>query len=79
VPRLSGNHVELDITEQQQHADGESISTQRASYRLVGDLGTWLQIGGATTSTRTGAVSGHSLTTRADELVWRVRVDAVNE
>ena len=81
VPRLSGNHIELDISEQQEHAEGELISTQRASSHVSGELGAWLPLGGvAAAASRTNAtLLGHALSTQEDDVTWWVRVDEVKQ
>jgi hypothetical protein len=78
-PRVSGSRVVLEISMQQEHAEGEAISTQHTSSRISGELGRWLRVDSSNGETHRKTVNGNSLSTREDELEWWVRVDEVKE
>ena len=77
VPRLAGTHVELEISTRQERADGEVISTQRATSQVSGEMGMWLRMGSV--AHRATPINSHSLSTRRDELEWWVRVDEIEQ
>jgi type II secretory pathway component GspD/PulD (secretin) len=75
TPRLSGEQVVLDISQQSQqvNSNNRDIQTQSLSTQVTGRLGEWIQLGGvseSSSSTRSGILS-RSYSTQSDaQSVW---------
>jgi hypothetical protein len=80
-PRLSGEHVTLDINPRQESAGpAGAIDFQRIATSVSGRLGEWIELGGIGeqgTSSVGGLASSSSSSTQSVRSVW-VRVDALD-
>lgn len=75
TPRLSGEQVTLDITQQSERRadDGGGVQTQRLSTRVTGRLGEWLRLGGvdeSASSQNSGVAGGHYATGSDEQAIW---------
>ncbi|TXH23332.1 MAG: hypothetical protein E6Q99_08120 [Elusimicrobia bacterium] len=65
IPRLAGDRVTLDISQQADAAGaGGSVATQRLSTTVSGRLGEWIELGGGGRRATTGERGGISLSTQ---------------
>ena len=79
TPRIRGNEVILEISQQDERVAGGNIQTQSLNTQVVGRLGSWIQLGGvseSSSSTRRGVLS-RSYGTDSNELAIWVKVDAL--
>lgn len=79
TPRLSGQQVMLDISQQAEQAstDASGIQTQHLSTQVAGALDQWIPLGGvreSSSSQRSGILS-RKYTTQSDDLEIWVRVE----
>lgn len=76
VPRLNGERVTLDITQQADSVGGAgrgSISTQRLSTTVSGRLGEWIELGGSgrqASGEQSGALSLSTSDARDNRSIW---------
>lgn len=74
MPRVSGSTVFLDIaTQQEAFSRGGAIQGQRASSTVSGRLGEWIELGGVSVNSASGATSALSSRDRArteDRRIW---------
>jgi type II secretory pathway component GspD/PulD (secretin) len=78
TPRIRGDEVILEISQQDQRVGGGNIQTQSLNTQVIGRLGYWLQLGGvseSSSSTNRG-ISSRSYGTDSNELSIWVKVDA---
>jgi len=78
TPRVSGETVILDIQQRSDAVRGGRIETQQVQTQVSGRLGTWIALGGVTSSNTTNqrSLGGRSYSTQSDERnVW-VKVEA---
>jgi hypothetical protein len=78
TPRMRGNEVILEISQQDERVTGGNIQTQSLNTQVVGRLGSWIQLGGvseSSSSTSRGVLS-RSYGTDSNELAIWVKVDA---
>lgn len=65
IPRLAGDRVTLDISQQADAAGpGGSVATQRLSTTVSGRLGEWIELGGGGRRAAAGDRSGVNLSTQ---------------
>ena len=78
TPRLNGDQVIMEISQQDERVAGGGIQSQSLNTQVIGRLGTWMQLGGVSeSSTRTdNGVLSRSYSTGANELSIWVKVDA---
>lgn len=78
TPRVNGDQVILDISQQDERVNGGGIQSQSLNTQVSGRLGAWMQLGGVSeSSSRTdNGVLSHSYSTGANELAIWVKVDA---
>jgi type II secretory pathway component GspD/PulD (secretin) len=79
TPRIRGNEVILEISQQDERVAGGNIQTQSLNTQVVGRLGSWMQLGGvseSSSSTSRGVLS-RSYGTDSNELSIWVKVDAL--
>jgi len=77
TPRLNGDQVILDISQQDERVGGNGIHSQSLSTQVTGRLGSWIQLGGvseSSSSTNSGILS-RSYSTGGSELSVWVKVD----
>lgn len=77
TPRVNGDQVILDISQQDERVGGNGIQSQSLNTQVVGRLGSWIQLGGvseSSSSTNSGILS-RSYSTGANELSVWVKVD----
>ncbi len=76
TPRLNGNRVTLDITQQADRPAGYgrgTIDTQRLSTTVSGRLGEWIELGGGgrqTTGNQSGTLSLSTSDARDNRSIW---------
>lgn len=75
TPRLAGERITLDISQQaeQRAAAGGGIQTQSLSTQVTGRLGEWLPLGGVSESSRaqsSGLLSGQYATQNDEQTIW---------
>src|SRR5688572_9808253 len=78
TPRIRGNEVILDISQQDERVAQGNVQTQSLNTQVIGKLGSWMQLGGASessSSTSRGVLS-RSYGTNNNELSIWVKVDA---
>lgn len=78
TPRVNGDQVILDISQQDERVGGNGIQSQSLNTQVVGRLGSWIQLGGvseSSSSTNSGILS-RSYSTGGNELSVWVKVDA---
>ncbi|MDY6945621.1 MAG: hypothetical protein SXG53_07875, partial [Pseudomonadota bacterium] len=78
TPRVNGDVVVLEISQQDERVAGGGIQSQSLNTQVSGRLGTWLQLGGVSESASrsdSGIVS-RNYSTGANELSIWVKVDA---
>jgi len=79
TPRIAGEQVVLEISQQAQRLDSNNrdVQTQSLSTQVSGRLGEWIQLGGISESSSAtyGGILSHSYSTQSDaQSVW-VKVD----
>ena len=79
TPRIRGNEVILEISQQDERVSGGNIRTQALNTQVVGQLGSWMQLGGVSesSSSASGGLSSRSYSTNNNELAIWVKVDAL--
>lgn len=77
TPRVRGNEVILEISQQDERVTGGNIQTQSLDTQVVGRLGAWIELGGVSeSSSSTGrGVLSRSYGTDSNELSIWVKVD----
>jgi hypothetical protein len=81
TPRINGDRVYVEIATQQQRPEaGAASSIQSASTTLSGPIGTWIEIGGVTSSsversTRLGAGAAARTSTQEDRRIMQIKVE----
>ncbi|MBL8271943.1 secretin N-terminal domain-containing protein [Steroidobacter sp.] len=78
TPRVNGDQVILDISQQDERVTGGGIQSQSLNTQVTGRLGSWMQLGGVSESssqTNNGVLS-RSYSTGSNELSIWVKVDA---
>lgn len=78
TPRVRGDEVILEISQQDERVAGGNIQTQSLNTQAIGRLGSWMQLGGvseSSSSTSRGVLS-RSYGTDSNELSIWVKVDA---
>ena len=74
VPRLNGNRVTLDISQQAASQGGYgSINSQRLSTTVSGRLGEWIELGGSgrqASGSQGGALSASTSDARDNRSIW---------
>lgn len=78
TPRIRGNEVILDISQQDERVAGGNVQTQSLNTQVIGRLGSWMQLGGvseSSSSTSSGVLS-RSYGTNSNELSIWIKVDA---
>lgn len=78
TPRVNGDQVILDISQQDERVSGGGIQSQSLNTQVTGRLGAWMQLGGVSeSSSRTDSgVLSRSYSTGGNELSIWVKVDA---
>lgn len=78
TPRVNGDQVILDISQQDERVDGGGIQSQSLNTQVMGRLGSWIQLGGVSeSSSRTDSgILSRSHSTGGNELSIWVKVDA---
>lgn len=78
TPRVNGDQVILDISQQDERVAGGGIQSQSLNTQVIGRLGTWMQLGGVSeSSTRTDSgVLSRNYSTGGNELSIWVKVEA---
>lgn len=78
TPRVNGDQVILDISQQDERVDGGGIQSQSLNTQVMGRLGTWIPLGGVSeSSSRTDrGILSRSHSTGGNELSIWVKVDA---
>lgn len=78
TPRVNGDQVILDISQQDERVAGDGIQSQSLETQVSGRLGTWIQLGGVSeTSTRTDSgILKRNYSTGGNELSIWVKVEA---
>lgn len=78
TPRVNGDQVILDISQQDERVGGNGIQSQSLNTQVTGRLGAWMQLGGISESssrTDSGTLS-RNYSTGANELSIWVKVEA---
>jgi len=78
TPRIRGNEVILEISQQDERVARGNIQTQSLNTQVIGRLGSWMQLGGvseSSSSTSSGILS-RSYGTESNELSIWIKVDA---
>lgn len=78
TPRVNGDQVILDISQQDERVAGGGIQSQSLNTQVIGRLGTWMQLGGVSeSSTRTDSgILSRNYSTGGNELSIWVKVEA---
>lgn len=78
TPRVNGDQVILDISQQDERVAGGGIQSQSLSTQVSGRLGTWMQLGGVSESSSqsSSGMLSHNYSTGGNELSIWVKVDA---
>ena len=78
TPRVNGDHVTLDISQQDERVAGGGIQSQSLYTQVIGRLGRWMQLGGVSeSSSRTDSgILSRSHSTGSNELSIWVKVEA---
>ena len=77
TPRVNGDQVILEISQQDERVGGNGIQSQSLNTQVIGRLGSWIQLGGvseSSSSTNSGILS-RSYSTGGNELSVWVKVD----
>jgi type II secretory pathway component GspD/PulD (secretin) len=78
TPRVNGDEVILEISQQDERATGGNIQSQSLNTQVIGRLGTWMQLGGVSESssrTDSGILSRRHSTGGNELSIW-VKVEA---
>ncbi|HEY0684001.1 MAG TPA: secretin N-terminal domain-containing protein [Steroidobacter sp.] len=77
TPRVAGDQVILDISQQDERVSGGGIQSQSLNTQVMGRLGTWIQLGSVSeSSSRTDrGILSRNYSTGANELAIWVKVD----
>jgi type II secretory pathway component GspD/PulD (secretin) len=78
TPRVRGNEVILEISQQDERVAGGNIQTQSLNTQVIGRLGSWMQLGGvseSSSSTSRGVLSRSYGTDNNELSIW-IKVDA---
>jgi len=78
TPRVRGNEVILEISQQDERVAGGNIQTQSLDTQVIGRLGSWMQLGGvseSSSSTSRGVLSRGYRTDSNELSIW-VKVEA---
>lgn len=77
TPRVNGDQVSLEITQQDERIGGNGIESQSLNTQVMGRLGSWIQLGGVSESSSRAdsGVVDRSYSTGANELGLWVKVD----
>jgi type II secretory pathway component GspD/PulD (secretin) len=78
TPRVNGEQVVLDISQQDERVERGGIQTQSLNTQVAGRLGSWIQLGGiseSSSSSNSGILSQQYRTAGNELSVW-VKVDA---
>lgn len=81
TPRLSGDQVTLDISQQSERRadDGSGVRTQSLSTHMTGRLGEWLRLSGvdeSASSRHSGMLGGRYATSSDEQALWVKVADA---
>jgi type II secretory pathway component GspD/PulD (secretin) len=78
TPRLNGDQVILDISQQDERVAGGAIQSQSLNTQVMGRLGSWIQLGGVSESSSRSdsGILNRSYSTGSNELAIWVKVDA---
>lgn len=78
TPRLTGDQVILEISQQDERVGGNGIQSQSLNTQVIGRLGSWIQLGGVseTSSSTSSGILSRSYSTGGNELAVWVKVDA---
>jgi type II secretory pathway component GspD/PulD (secretin) len=78
TPRVNGELVMLDISQQDERATGGNIQSQSLNTQVSGRLGTWIQLGGVSESSSRSdsGILSRSYSTGANELSIWVKVES---
>jgi type II secretory pathway component GspD/PulD (secretin) len=77
TPRVNGDQVILEISQQDERVGGNGIQSQSLNTQVVGRLGSWIQLGGVseTSSSTSSGILSRSYSTGGTELSVWVKVD----
>lgn len=77
TPRVNGDQVILEISQQDERVGGNGIQSQSLNTQVVGRLGSWIQLGGVseTSSSTSSGILSRSYSTGGNELSVWVKVD----
>jgi type II secretory pathway component GspD/PulD (secretin) len=77
TPRVNGDQVILEISQQDQRVGGNGIQSQSLNTQVIGRLGSWIQLGGVseTSSSSNSGILSRSYSTGGNELSVWVKVD----
>lgn len=78
TPRVNGDQVMLDISQQDERVAGGGIQSQSLNTQVAGRLGTWIQLGGVSESSSRSdsGVLSRSYSTEGNQLSIWVKVEA---
>lgn len=78
TPRVNGDEVILDISQQDERVDGGGIQSQSLNTQVMGRLGTWIQLGGVNESSShtDGGILSRNYSTGSNALSIWVKVEA---
>lgn len=79
TPRIRGNDVLLEISQQDERVAGGGVQTQSLNTQVIGRLGSWVQLGGVSesSSSSSSGILSRSYGTNSNELSIWVKVDAL--
>jgi hypothetical protein len=77
TPRLNGDQVILEISQQDERVAGGGIQSQSLNTQVIGRVGSWMQLGGISESSSRSdsGVLSHNYSTGGNELSIWVKVD----
>jgi type II secretory pathway component GspD/PulD (secretin) len=77
TPRVNGDQVILEISQQDERVGGNGIQSQSLNTQVIGRLGSWIQLGGIseTSSSSNSGILSRSYSTGGNELSVWVKVD----
>ncbi len=78
TPRVNGDQVVLDISQQDERVERGAIQTQSLNTQVAGRLGSWLQLGGVSesSSSSSSGILNQQYRSSSNELSIWVKVDA---
>lgn len=78
TPRVAGERVILDISQQDERLGAGAVQSQSLDTRLSGPLGQWIEAGGSNTTARAHGQgsSSRQYSTQSDDIVIWVKVEA---